>query len=95
MTLKSSCDVRVEGEITCKLFTISGSYRDLMGVYAEGTTAGSFGYYALKVVENTFTGFHRCFTEDEYFDKDEPQLFRDKYEGRIVTSTDIYFYSFF
>jgi hypothetical protein len=87
MTLKSNCDVRIEGEITCKLFTISASYRDLMGVLVEGTTLGSFGYYALKVVEGTFTGFHRCFIEDEYFNKDDPQLFRDEYEGRIVIST--------
>ena len=35
---------------------------------------------------NTFTGFHRVFTEDENYNKDEPQLFKDEYIGRIVIS---------
>ena len=34
----------------------------------------------------TFTGFHRVFTEDELFNKDEPQKFKDDYVGRIVVS---------
>ena len=35
----------------------------------------------------TFTGYHRPFTEDELFNKDEPQQFKDDYIGRIVIST--------
>ena len=35
----------------------------------------------------TFTGFHRVFTEDENFNKDEPQQFKDDYVGRIVISS--------
>ena len=87
LTIYNSCNIRCEGEFSSKLYCISGSYRDLIGVYAEGTPAGSFGYYTYYVVEGTFTGFHRVFTEDELFNKDEPQLFRDTYEGRIVIST--------
>ena len=87
MTLNNNGNLIFEGQITCLLYTISGSYRDLLGVYAEGTPAGSFGYYQIKIIEGTFTGFHRCFTDDEFFNKDEPQLFRDTYEGRIVIST--------
>jgi hypothetical protein len=87
LLIYNSCDMRAEGETTSKLYTISGSYRDLMGVYAEGTPAGSFGYYTYKIDEGTFTGFHRVFTEDELFNKEEPQRFKDEYEGRIVIST--------
>jgi hypothetical protein len=87
MTLNNNGNLSVEGQITCLLYTISGSYRDLLGVYADFTPAGSFGYHQIKIIEGTFTGFHRCFTDDERFNKDEPQLFRDKYEGRIVIST--------
>jgi hypothetical protein len=35
----------------------------------------------------TFTGFHRCFTNDELFDNENPQNFKDTYIGRIVVST--------
>jgi hypothetical protein len=35
----------------------------------------------------TFTGFHRCFTNDELFDNENPQDFKDNYVGRIVVST--------
>ncbi len=34
----------------------------------------------------SFTGFHRVFTEDEKFDKVDPQKNKDDYEGRIVVS---------
>jgi hypothetical protein len=51
MSLKNDCDIRVEGEITCKLFCISGSYRDLLGVYVEGYSVGSFGYHTSKIVD--------------------------------------------
>ena len=39
------------------------------------------------MILNSFTGFHRNFTNDEFFDENEPQLFRDTYEGRIVIAT--------
>ena len=39
------------------------------------------------VLYATFTGYHRSFTEDELFNKDEPQKFKDDYIGRIVIST--------
>jgi hypothetical protein len=79
--------MRCEGEITTKCITISGSYRDLLGVYAEYTSVGSIGYYTHKVIEGTFTGFHRCFTDDELYNSEESQLFKEQYEGRVVIAT--------
>jgi len=35
----------------------------------------------------SFTGFHRCFTDDELFDLNNPQDFKDNYIGRIVISS--------
>jgi hypothetical protein len=35
----------------------------------------------------SFTGFHRCFVDDELFNNDESQTFKDNYIGRIVVST--------
>jgi hypothetical protein len=42
---------------------------------------------ALYCIQGTFTGFHRVFTEDEKFNIEDPQKFKDDYEGRIVIST--------
>jgi hypothetical protein len=33
----------------------------------------------------TFNGFHLVFTEDEIFDKDKSQKFKDDYFGTIVS----------
>ena len=68
-------------------FTIANTNRDLVGVNIEGTNVNNYNNTTLYVIQGTFTGFHRCFTEDELFDKEEPQLFKDNYEGRIVIST--------
>jgi hypothetical protein len=35
----------------------------------------------------TFTGFHRCFTDDIEYNKEDPQKFKDDYVGRIVISS--------
>jgi hypothetical protein len=40
----------------------------------------------LYIMYQTFTGFHRVFTEDEKFNKEEPQKFKDDYIGRLVVS---------
>ncbi len=42
---------------------------------------------SIKVMFGTFTGFHRCFTDDIEFNKEEPQKFKDDYVGRIVISS--------
>jgi hypothetical protein len=72
------------GEISAKFTTISGSYRDLLGCYVEGTVPGNSGNYTAYLIQGTFTGIHRVFTEDPLFIKEEPQKFKDDYEGRIV-----------
>jgi hypothetical protein len=40
-------------------------------------------------IYNSFTDFHRCFVDDELFNKDKPQEFKDIYMGRIVVSTGV------
>jgi hypothetical protein len=74
------------GEISAKFTTISGSYRDLLGCYVENTSPGNSGNYTAYLIQGTFTGIHRVFTEDPLFIKEEPQKFKDDYEGRIVIS---------
>jgi hypothetical protein len=86
MSLNNLGDCGITGQFNCQLYTISGSYRDFVGVYLEDSQVNDVGNYVLKVIQGTFTGFHGVFTEDELFNKDEPQLFKDNYIGRIVVS---------
>jgi hypothetical protein len=74
-------------QLSCRLFTIANANRDLLGISFENTATGSSRIAVVYAIQGTFTGFHRVFTEDEKFNKDEPQSFKDKYEGRIVIST--------
>ena len=72
------------GQLSAQFYTISGSYRDLLGCQVEGTAVGASGNYTAYIIQGTFTGIHRVFTEDPLFIKEEPQQFKDDYEGRIV-----------
>jgi hypothetical protein len=74
-------------EIKCRLFTTTNQNpHDYVGVPFE-TPSGSQGVYTLQLILNSFTGLHRSFTNDELFDENDPQLFKDTYEGRIVIAT--------
>ena len=67
MSLNNLGDLSVTGQFNCQLYTISYSYHDMVGVYLEDSQVNQFGNYQLKVIQGTFTGFHRVFTEDELF----------------------------
>jgi hypothetical protein len=74
-------------DLSCRLLTTSQQNpHDYVGITSE-TSAGSTGVYTLRTILNSFTGFHRNFTNDELFDENDPQLFKDNYEGRIVVAT--------
>jgi hypothetical protein len=79
-------NINAGGNITCLLYSISNSGTDYVGV---GNVADNNQNYIrqLYIMYGTFTGFHRCFTNDELFDNENPQDFKDNYVGRIVVST--------
>jgi hypothetical protein len=79
-------NINAGGNITCLLYAISNSGTDYVGV---GNVADNNQNYLrqLYIMYGTFTGFHRCFTNDELFDINNPQSFKDNYIGRIVIST--------
>ena len=77
----------MSGYLQCLLLAISNSGTDYLGVANADAGTGVNYSRQLYIMYNTFTGFHRCFTEDEKFNKDEPQLFKNEYVGRIVIST--------
>jgi hypothetical protein len=75
------------GNITCLLYSITNSGTDYVGV-GNASSGNNQNYLRqLYIMFETFTGFHRCFTNDELFDNENPQNFKDTYIGRIVVST--------
>ena len=41
----------------------------------------------LYIMYGSFTGLHRCFTNDELYNNDNSQVFKDNYIGRIVIAS--------
>jgi hypothetical protein len=80
-------DVYVKNHLSATFQTVANTNRDLLGIQFEWTNVDENHSGTIYCIHDTFTGFHRCFTEDEKFDKTEPQKFKDDYEGRIVVST--------
>jgi hypothetical protein len=87
MKLTNSGHLYITGQMNCLIYTIANTNRDLCGIAFENTATNSGRLATIHAIQGTFTGFHRVFTEDELFNKEEPQLFKDTYEGRIVVST--------
>ena len=82
-------NINAGGNITCLLYAIDNSGTDYVGVGNVPVPSGYNQSYIrqLYIMYNTFTGIHRCFTNDELFDNENPQDFKDNYIGRIVVST--------
>ena len=59
---------------------------DYIGVYNPPYNGANW-LRKIYIMYNTFTGFHRCFTDDIEFKKEDPQKFKDDYVGRIVVSS--------
>ena len=71
--------------LTCTMQTVDNNGTDYVGV-TNPANNGALYSRQLFIMFNTFTGFHRCFTNDELYNNDEPQKFKDEYVGRIVIS---------
>jgi hypothetical protein len=87
MHLDKGGNMILKGVLNCQFVTISNTSRDLTGIDIEGTNVGNINNTTLFCIQGTFTGFHRVYTEDENFNIEDPQKFKDDYEGRIVIST--------
>lgn len=87
LNISDSGNASLAGRFSARFLTIANTNRDLLGINFENTQVGNENNATIYCIQGTFTGFHRCFTEDELFDKNNPQVFKDNYEGRIVIST--------
>jgi hypothetical protein len=78
-----------DGQISAHFRTVGNTNRDLLGINVENshTVNGGYNYSTIKVIQDTFTGFHRCFTTDILFNKNNILEFKNKYYGRLVIST--------
>ena len=79
------------GQFACHFQTIPSLNTDHIGVNSN-TGENSFGFYYIHILYNTFTGFHRCYYEDDDIfnndmSKEEIDIFKNNYKGRIVIST--------
>jgi hypothetical protein len=74
------------GTLSCTMLSVANSGTDYVGVQIN-TSQGTFYNTPLCIMFGSFTGFHRCFTDDELFDLNDIQTFKDTYIGRIVIST--------
>jgi hypothetical protein len=74
------------GNFSCLLYSVDYVGYDDVGVLDVSGT-GQNNIKILRQIWNSFTAFHRCFIDDELFNIDNPQDFKDIYMGRIVVST--------
>jgi hypothetical protein len=79
------------GQTAFHFLTIPSLNTDYIGVNSN-TGSGAFGFYYMHILFNTFTGFHRCYYEDDDIfnndmSKEEIDIFKNNYSGRIVIST--------
>lgn len=75
------------GNITCAFETISTANTDHLGILFNSPSVGTSVIRRMCSLLNTFTGYHRCFIEDEKFDINDWENFRKEYEGRVVISS--------
>jgi len=80
--------VFMDGYLQCLFFTVDYVGYDKVGV-ADTIGTGRNESRQMYQIWNSFTDFHRCFVDDELFNKDKPQEFKDIYMGRIVVSTGV------
>ncbi len=78
--------VFIGGYLQCTLYSVDSVGYDKVGV-ADVSGTGQNTSKQLYQIWNSFTDFHRCFVDDELFNKDDPQQFKDIFMGRIVVST--------
>ena len=78
----------MSGYLQCLFFTVDYVGFDKVGV-ADTVGTGRNESRQMYQIWNSFTDFHRCFIDDELFNKDDPQQFKDIFMGRIVVSTGI------
>lgn len=78
-------------EVRVRMQSVSNTANEYVCIKTTGgTTDGPLGNYydkILYIAYNTFTGFHRCYIDDELCNDDNIDIFKNDFVGRIVIST--------
>ena len=83
-------EARFGGEITATFKAVSATDTDHLVVQLNYGGIGDAATLRIKVAFGTFTGFHRCYTDDELYNNETDEdidIFKNKYIGRIVIAT--------
>jgi hypothetical protein len=78
------------GQIQATFFAVSNTNTDYLCVQQNYGSIGSSANLQIKVAYGTFTGFHRCYTDDELYNNETDEsidLFKNNYVGRVVIAT--------
>ena len=82
-------DARFGGEIRAIFIAVNRTDTDYLCVQTNYSAIGVSSSQTIKVAFGSFTGFHRCYTDDElYGETDEDKdIFKNNYIGRVVIAT--------
>jgi hypothetical protein len=94
-------EARFGGEITATFKAVSATDTDHLVVQLNYGAIGDASTLRIKVGFGTFTGFHRCYTDDELYNNETDEnietegtarltradIFKNKYVGRIVIAS--------
>ena len=79
------------GQLTCGTFvgtflSVANTGTDYLCVQIN-TTQGSSYQTTARIAFGSDTSFHRCYTDDILYNEDESDLFKKKFEGRLVVAS--------
>ena len=79
----------LSGYTYARLQSVSNTGTDYVCVTGSPEADPLGGFYSkyLKIAYNSFTGFHRCYIEDELCNDQNIDIFKNEYIGRVVIST--------
>ena len=78
------------GQLVAGLYAVSQTNTDHLVVQQNYSSIGQYTQNVIKVGFGTFTGFHRCYTDDELYNNETDEtidIFKNKYVGRVVIAT--------
>jgi hypothetical protein len=78
--------VLIYNNLLLRLVNISSTNTDYVCVSGD-TSYQSVNDKILYIANGTFTGFHRNYTDDELFDAENPEIFKNSFIGCIVISS--------
>ena len=97
MTAESGCvgywidsELKIDGIFTALFYAVNNTGTDYLGVIYNFPDTSTAVIRQVNAMLGSFTGFHRCFTNDELYNEESEETIKDfklKYAGRVVISS--------